>query len=120
MGIIAAICIALVLSLIFSSGNKGNSFGSIIIFFLLLFMTILAGHFWITPFGPVYWGIAWMPLFLVGIISAFLLMIPPPLSRTRNLKVDIEEPTSALATISVFIWLLFLILLFAVILGFFR
>jgi hypothetical protein len=120
MGIIAALCIALLISLIFSFGNgRGSSIGAFLIFFFVLFLAVLAGHFWITPFGPVLWGIAWLPLLFIGIIFAFLLMIPPPYtSKSANAKA--EEAVSAVAAISTFMWLLLIILLVAVIAGYYK
>ena len=37
---------------------------------LLIFLAIWAGGLWITPVGPTLWGVAWLPLFFVGLIMA--------------------------------------------------
>lgn len=119
MGIIAAFCIALMITLLFSAGNN-NSFAFLGLIFLILFLSILAGYFWIIPFGPFFWGIAWMPLFFVGIISAFFLMIPSQRSRKKIGDIRVNDYTSSEAAISIFFWFLLLALLIAVLAGYYR
>lgn len=64
--------------------------GLAFLFFLLIFLPFIwAGGLWLTPFGPMMHGVAWMPFFLVGLLVMLLLLVtlPDASSRTGN-----EEP----------------------------
>jgi len=114
MGILAVFIIALLISLLFSSGYRNRpSIVPFIIFFLVLFMAGLAGRFWIVPYGPLLWGVAWIPLFFLVLLFAFLFSAPP--LHTRR-----SDRAEAAEAISIFVWLLFCVLLIAVIAGFLR
>ena len=115
MGILAAIIIAILITLIFSPYKKGE-LGSLLIFFFVLFLSALAAQFWIVPFGPVLWGVTWLPIVFIVFIFALLFSTPPP---TAKLKAELspgEVATSANA-VSIFVWLLFSLLLLAIVLG---
>ena len=121
MGILVAFVIALLLSLLFSSGyRKGDSLGSLGIFFMILFMVILAGQFWIGPYGPVLFGVAWLPLLSIGVICALLLATPPPRIKTKTTDAKVMEANPASTAINVFMWVLFCALLIALIAGYYK
>ena len=104
MSIFAAFIIALLFSLLFSSGyRKGGSLVPLGMFFLILFMATLAGHYWIVPFGPILWGVAWLPLIFIGIISALLFVAPSPRTKIRAADAKAENADSAVTGISIFI-----------------
>lgn len=113
MGIVAALCIALILSILFS---RKRPFGATALFFFIVFIAVTAASYWIIPFGPVYQGVAWVPLLLIGVVCAFLIMIPAPVT-TRNSNNDASVPVAATG---IFVWLLFLLLAFAAVSGFYR
>ena|ERR1035437_2807489 len=118
MSIFAAFIIALLFSLFFSSGyRKGSSLVPLGMFFLILFMATLAGHYWVVPFGPILWGVAWLPLIFIGIISALLFVAPSPRTKIRAVDAKAEEADLAVTGISIFIWVLFIVFLIAVIAG---
>ena len=120
MSIFAAFIIALLFSLLFSSGyRKGGSIVPLGMFFLILFMATLAGHHWIIPFGPILWGVAWLPLIFIGIISALLFLAPSPRTKIRAADVKAEDAYSEVTGISIFIWILFIVFLIAVIAGYY-
>ena len=121
MSILAAFIIALLFSLLFSSGyRKGGSLVPLGIFFLILFMATLVGHHWIVPFGPILWGVAWLPLIFIGIIAALLFVAPSPRTKIRAVDAKTEEADSAVTGISVFIWILFIVFLIALIAGYYK
>ena len=66
--------LTLILTLIFAVGFRRHSWGGgLILFFLILFLATWAGGMWITPFGPVWQGIVWLPFIFVGLLLALLL-----------------------------------------------
>ena len=121
MSILAAFIIALLFSLLFSTGyRKGGSLVPLGMFFLILFMATLAGNYWIVPFGPLLWGVAWLPLIFIGIISALLFVAPSPRTKIRAADSQTEEADSAVTGISIFIWVLFIVFLIAVVAGYYK
>ncbi len=91
-------------------------------FFLILFLLIWASGIWITPFGPLVWGVPWLTLLLVGIIFALLLMalLPPP-RRPRTPREAIEQAEAEEETtwaISIFFWLLVIFLIIVIVVGY--
>lgn len=137
--IISALILALLFTMVFSLGfrNRGP-WGSFWTFFLILFLSIWAASFWVSPAGPVYWGIAWVPLFFVGLLLALLLAaaIPPsrPVRRAKRMNAVKPHPNPdpdmddarittdeepALIALSAFFWIMLVVLAVAVIIGYF-
>jgi hypothetical protein len=124
MSIFAAFVLALLIALIISPAYRGRgnaAIGSLVVFFFILFMAGVASQFWIIPFGPVLWGIAWLPLLFIILIFAFLFAAPSPYQRsTTRTGEKAEEISTAGEAISIFIWLLLSLLLIAIIIGYYR
>lgn len=40
--------------------------------FVLCFLFLWSGSLWIAPVGPVWWGISWVPLFYLGLMTLLL------------------------------------------------
>jgi hypothetical protein len=65
---VTAMMIALLLTLIFDVGLGGRGWGvSLMISFTILFLATWAGGLWIGPFGPTFWGVAWLSFLLAGL-----------------------------------------------------
>jgi hypothetical protein len=123
MNFLVAFMLALLISLGFSRSYRGESSGMPVIFmFVLLVLAGLAAQYWVTPFGPVVWGISWMPLVAAVLIFTMLLITPSPYQgrRPRDKKEIIQNEVKAAATISIFMWLLLLLLSVSVLVGYFR
>jgi hypothetical protein len=123
MNFLVAFMLALLISLGFSRSYRGESSGMPVIFmFVLLVLAGLAAQYWVMPFGPVVWGISWMPLVATVLIFTMLLITPSPYQgrRPRDKKEIIQNEVKAAATISVFMWLLLLLLIVSVLVGYFR
>jgi small-conductance mechanosensitive channel len=123
MEVVIAFVVALVISALFSSRYRSaGSYVPLLVFFVILFMAILAGQFWLTPFGPVFWGISWIPLFFVGLIFAFVLVAaaPFPGSRRKTVKEEIAEEEATGVAIGIFTWLLIIALIIAVVTGYYK
>jgi len=82
--------------------------------FLVLFLAVWAGGSWMTPVGPTLWGIYWLPYVVVALVLILLLAAAAPPSRPLTKRASIEQMKEAVATqqtVSVFLWLLLLVLL---------
>ena len=119
MSIFAAIILALIISLLFAPGYRRGSFAPLITFFFVLFMAGIASQYWILPFGPALWGISWMPLLFILLIFTLLFAAPSPYER-KAAKTNNTPETASVAAISIFIWLLLLMLSIAILIGFFN
>ncbi len=112
--------IALLVSLIFSP-YRGGSIAPLVIFFLILFLAGIAGMFWIVPFGPTIAGVAVLPILFPIMIFALLISLPPPdRQNKKNINEEEPEPKPPVAEISLFAWLLFGLLLIAILAGFYK
>ena len=127
MILLIAFVLALVISLIFSPSlrDKDSSTAPVIVMFVILLLAGIAAPYWVVPFGPLVWGIAWMPLVITVLIFSFLLAAPSPYKsrRYRNKingnKVN-EEEVAETAAISIFAWILFVLLSIAALVGYLR
>ncbi|MFW6370672.1 MAG: hypothetical protein ACOC10_05630 [Bacteroidota bacterium] len=96
---------------IFKTTGPWGTFWS---FLLILILAGLAGSFWVTPVGPVFWNVAWIPVFFIIIIFALLMAAATPPRRREARDYSSSEPSEdeagALA-IGSFFWILMSILL---------
>lgn len=118
MSILAAFLIAVLISALFYPGysNRG-SYMPILIFFIVLFLSGIATQYWIVPFGPVVWGISWLPLLFVVVLISFLFAAPSSYQRGSTAKAAGEV---AAVAIGLFVWILIFMLLVAVFAGLLR
>ena len=119
-GLITAILVALLFTIIFSYGfrNRGP-WGNVWTFFLILFLAVWAASFWIEPVGP-YWGdITWIPLIFLGLIIALILAAATPSERPVSAAEEEKAgpPEPAVAIVGVFFWLLLVVFVAAIIIG---
>jgi hypothetical protein len=128
---IGAFVVALMLTIVFALllGKRGP-WGSVWTFFLVLFLAILTVAIYITPFGPVYWNIAWIPIVFAGVLFSLLLVaIMPDANQMRDHEIargSHEEHQSKYSTthrvahtsrIGNFFWILILLFVIAIIMG---
>lgn len=134
-GILGTILVAILISALFYYAfNARGPWGSFWSFFLVLLLIIWAASLWVRPIGPVYWGVAWVPLFFVGLVFA-LLLAAIPTSDTgeetrRGEMIDEEMPVDraevrrredlnrTAATVSGLFWVFMIILLLVIIIGY--
>ncbi|MBA3900928.1 MAG: hypothetical protein H0X62_12100 [Bacteroidetes bacterium] len=123
--IIIILIIALFITTIFFVVvRKKGSRGMFWLFFIVIFLAAWSARLWIVPFGPLILGIAWIPIFVVGLLFALVLYA---LARpSRNLKKDTidkqvgaetDEDKKSVAY-GAFFWVLIIILAMAVIIGY--
>lgn len=86
--VLIILLIALFVTGIFSYAFKSEGSGSILFFFLIIFLASWAARLWILPIGPVFLGIAWIPVLIVGIIFAFILSAASSSPETAYKAID--------------------------------
>ncbi len=118
MEFVAAFILALLVSLLFAvRSRKGASLTQALVFFFILFMAGIAGQYWIIPFGPVLWGVSWMPLLFIVLIVTLLFASPSP--RQHPVKeTENDRSVQGAVVISLLLWILLLLLLIAVVVGY--
>lgn len=132
-GVLAAILIAILISAIFYYGfSSRGPWGTFWTFFLVLLLIIWAASLWVRPVGPVYWGVAWVPLLFIGLIFALLLAAipayePTPEEEIVDREIVVGDPetvrrreaeASSAAAIGWIFWLFITILFVAIIVGY--
>jgi hypothetical protein len=130
--IIAAIGVALVVTILFVVLGMRGPWGSAWTLFLFLFMAMWVTGLYVSPVGPVYWGIAWVPIIFAGILFSILLIaVMPDASRNKrrlrngkleneNRDANISDPDSAeinSTAIGSFFWILIMLFTLAIIVG---
>ena len=123
-GLFAAALIALVLTAVsvFFLGRRGP-WGSMWTFFLVLFLALSTVSVYVAPIGPVYWGIAWIPIVVAGIIVTILLIaaMPHPVRGERRHDRDTTEvyakPDFPASPVGRFFWVLIILFIIAIIIG---
>jgi hypothetical protein len=125
-GLFAAALISLTLTItsVFFLGRKGP-WGSIWTFFLVLFLTLGTISIYIAPIGPIYWGVAWMPITIAGILITILLIAAMPHSDYGNSRADrnkatkdsIFKPDYNVSAVGYFFWVLIILFIIAIIVG---
>lgn len=117
--LLGAFVITAILAGLFYYGFKSvGPWGSFWSFFLVLFLGITLVAVWVTPFGPVWYGVAWFDLFVIGLLIAMLLAVATPSSdksRRRAYKqsdvVDEKVEGDAAVQLSAFFWILLVLLI---------
>ncbi len=128
MVIFSAFILALIVSVLFSPYRR-SSLVSLAILFAILFMAGVSSQYWITPVGPSYWGVYWVPMILTVLVFLLLFLAPPPsgeyIRRTKNSTEEItlhKEKTDHAPTevIGLLTWIIFLILIIVTAAGFYN
>lgn len=88
---------------------------TMLFFFLVLFPLLLAGQRWVTPVGPLFMGIAWAPILLMGVLFSLLIAAVAP-RRPRKPRALPPEEEENLKAAPVFGITFFLFLILAVVL----
>lgn len=128
-GIIAIFILATVLTAIFAFGFRTRGpWGTMWTFFLMLILAMWSMLMWVPPIGPLWYGVAWIDLFIVGFLLALLLAAATPSAnryRESSSKEDfagreqIKDGTEAAAVVvGGFFWTLLLLFTVLIIVGF--
>ncbi len=122
--VLFALVMAAIFTMIFAIGlRRTGPWSSILVFFAVVFLAAWAGGLWISPAGPVFLGIYWVPILLVAFLVALLLasIRPPP---TRHVETISEAETEAQQRRAVerafdaFFWALLIGFMIVIVLGY--
>ena len=113
--LIIGVGIAWIWSSIFDTHGPWNSF---FWFFAVIFLFAWGGGSWIAPFGPIGWGVAWLPIVVMGVFMALLLTAATPprhRRRARGAQADAVRRAAAdevetLMVFDTFFWMLIVVL----------
>ena len=116
LAIILTVLAALIISTVFYYVIKTTGpWENFWVFLLILVLAGLAAGLWITPVGPVMWGVAWVPMLMAIIIFALLLGAASPRSKEPNLtNSESHEPVThdrEAATLGALFWILLVFML---------
>ncbi|MFL5753257.1 MAG: hypothetical protein ACJ76F_07620 [Bacteroidia bacterium] len=112
----AALLVTVLLMILFSFFLKRPMKG-LGVFFIIVFLATWTGQLWIVPFGPVQWGIAWIPLFITALFFSLLFFAISPPVASKNPDVTEEAPLIALG---LFFWIIVILLIVAIVIGYYR
>lgn len=120
-GLVAALLISAFLTVIsvFLLRKKGP-WGSAWTLFLVVFLTLWAVSIYLAPVGPIYQGVAWVPLIIAGILLTLLLIASMPgANEWRDESMEKERAPKKVteAKASKLFWILIVLLAMAVMIG---
>lgn len=118
--------IALLITMLFGIGfGRTGPWGSLIAFFVILFLAVWAVASWIIPTGPSLYGLAWIPILITAVVIGLLLASMYPhnyraskietISEVKEQEKQLERTTRAL---DFFFWFLVILLIGIIILSF--
>jgi amino acid transporter len=124
-GFISALVVSVVITVIAVVAGRKGPWGTAWTFFLILFLSLWIVSIYIRSVGPVYLGIAWVPIIIAGILLAVLLAAAIPdtnrdqsLRDTQSSKVSqADEQDVRNTSVGRFFWILILLMITAIIIG---
>jgi hypothetical protein len=124
--LLVAFIVAVVLTVIFATVFRNTGpWGIWWVFLLVVLLATWAGGLWLAPFGPTIFDVAWAPFLLVGLIVSLLMAAvvpaarPPEVAHThREAVAEARAEQAAIATFSVFLWILIFSLIVIIALGY--
>jgi hypothetical protein len=110
VALVVGMIIVLIVSRAF--GTKGP-WGSLLWFFLVVSLFAWAGGVWLVPFGPMFWGIGWLPIIIMGfLVSLILTAASPRTPRWRRAsKEEVTSEAGTRAVVDVIFWVVIICLL---------
>ncbi|HAM38617.1 MAG TPA: hypothetical protein DCP53_04375 [Elusimicrobia bacterium] len=118
--IIFALIIGIIVTIMFNTGCK-RTWLSIFVFFGFVFLAAWAASLWIIPTGPLFLGIYWLPLLIVGLIFGLLLALLIPLAPPQCERKQItenEDEVKIEKTQGIFFWIAIAVLIVIIVLGY--
>ncbi len=117
----AALIISLLLLVLFAAtAGRGRQRKGLFWVFLVIFLFTWAAGIWIRPLGPVLWGTHWVTFLIAGITIALVLAVVgykeapsgrrETLEALENMEKGRELEQLAFVTLSLFFWMLLVLL----------
>lgn len=119
-----ALAMAILFTLIFALGFKRpGPWAAWWTFLVVVFLAAWAGSLWLSPAGPAFIEIYWLPILIIAFIVALLLaaVTPPPKapSNVETISQVHKEETATETAFDIFFWILLISLLILILLGYF-
>lgn len=100
-----ALVISFLLALVFGLGlRRPGPWGGFFWFFLLLFFATWALAAWVTPVGPVAYGVAWVPVAVGGLLVAMILAAAGPPRAMESSPGEGPSEAAVSVTVGVLFW----------------
>lgn len=125
--ILAIIFLAIFIGSIFYFGFRTSGpWGSFWSFLLVIFFGMWVADIWVEPYGPIYWGVAWIDMLFVGLLLAFILAAASPRRRLPRRGKELSESemleaaraeAGGVAAFGVFFWLMLIMFITIGIIG---
>jgi hypothetical protein len=113
----AALVVTLIVTFIISVFSK-RRIKSLWVIFILIFLATWTGQLWITPVGPSSGGVAWIPLAVTALIILFFILAIIPVVPKVNKEGEVED--GPLIAIGIFFWIMIVLLIFSIAVGYYR
>lgn len=123
MQVLFAFLMALLFTAVFTWGfERRGPWSSVLVFFLIVFLAAWAGSLWLSPAGPAFLGIFWVPIVAVAFIFAVLLSaaLPhrPPTQEVETISQVEREEQAKERVFDAFFWVLLAGFVIVIILGY--
>lgn len=127
----AILLIALILSSVLTWGfgwrhpaRREPVGASLLFIFLILALSMWAAGGWIAPFGPVWYGTAFVDFLLIGLFVCLLVLAlaepkRPPVTGREAVE-EVRESETVAVVFGMFFWVLVIVLLVAAIASYFK
>lgn len=118
------LCMALIFTLIFTVGfRRRGPWSNILAFFAVVFLAAWAGGLWISPAGPVFMGIYWLPIVLIAFLVGLLLASVPPrpphqVETISEAQEQAQERREVVRIFDAFFWMLLVGFTVVIVLGY--
>lgn len=121
--ILTAVVLTFIFHIILKNPGPWDSFWA---FLGILFLFMFASYLWLTPSGPMWYGIAWLDTLLIGLLIALLLGAAGE-SRQRDfyrtdkgevdLVAEAKAEKGAVMLFGVFFWLFLIVMSLIIVIG---
>ncbi len=119
-----AFLMAMLFTMVFCVGlRRPGPWSNVLAFFVVVFLAAWAGSLWISPGGPLFLGVYWLPVVLVALLFALLLAAVPP-QRPPHVKTisesreEAQQERAVERVFDVFFWALLLGFAIVILLGY--
>lgn len=122
--VLFALVMAGIFTMVFAIGlRRTGPWSSILVFFAVVFLAAWAGGLWISPAGPVFLGIYWVPILLVAFLVALLLasvrpQAPKHVQTISEAEAEAKERRAVERAFDAFFWTLLIGFMIVIVLGY--
>ncbi len=124
ISLLFSLVIACIFTAIFAAGFRKHKTVPVLLgFLIILFLATCAVGIWMTPVGPLLFGVSWLPFLIVGLLVALLLtaIIAParPPHSDKEAAQERRVAVEMIAAFDLFFWILAIGLCIVIVVRFF-